>query len=197
MPFESMILTVLIKVSSFLGAIDTTPLSKGARFPFMKHLERHELHENQREGKSPAFAISSEAATKAFTTSHIWAEGAKCSLSYLILMDPWCLSPGFNSPPPGSPWGMGCHTSALSPILCTQATSLHSALGSGEVDHTGEHRTQAWGHLSRSILLVRETGSTGSIQPRQSQCGSSDFAISGKKTLTFFFFFSSGLTIGK
>lgn len=71
MPFESMILTVLIKVSSFLGAIDTTPLSKGARFPFMKHLERHELHENQREGKSPAFAISSEAATEAFNFTHL------------------------------------------------------------------------------------------------------------------------------
>lgn len=71
MPFESMILTVLIKVSSFLGAIDTTPLSKGARFPFTKHLERHELHENQREGKCPAFAISSEAATEAFNFTYL------------------------------------------------------------------------------------------------------------------------------
>lgn len=60
-PHESTILTVLIKISNFLGAVDKTPLIKWAEFPFKNHSERYALCENPIEGVFSDFAISSDA----------------------------------------------------------------------------------------------------------------------------------------
>lgn len=60
-PHESTILTVLIKISNFLGAVDKTPLIKWAEFPFKSHIERYALCEKPIEGVFSDFAISSEA----------------------------------------------------------------------------------------------------------------------------------------